>query len=146
MRMDLDWEKLVRRYVWDDARTPYLTRAAKLSPVQARHELFAYVVFMAVLAGVLALAALSPRGPHGGAAIVPIYAFSVLCAAVVLGATRHVAAALWCAAAPLGALGYFALFGFHPNLEPADRIALVAVVLAWLAYGARVIAIARAVR
>jgi hypothetical protein len=144
--MDLDWEKLVRRYVWDDTRTPYFTRAAKLSPVQARHELFAYSVFTAVLFGVLALAALSPRGPHGGAAIVSIYAFSVLCAAVVLGATRHVAAALWCALSPLGALAYLALFGFHPNLGPADRIVLVAAVLAWLAYGARVVAIARAGR
>jgi hypothetical protein len=146
MRMDLDWEKLVKRYVWDDTRTPYFTRAARLSPLQARYELFAYVVFMAVLAGVLALAALSPRGPHGGAAIVPIYAFSVLCAAVVLGATRHLAAALWCALAPLGALAYFAAFGFHPNLDSADRIVLVVAVLAWLAYGARVVAIARAMR
>jgi hypothetical protein len=101
---------------------------------------------MAVLFGVLALAGLSPRAPHGGAAIVPIYAFSVLCAAVVLGATRHLAAALWCAAAPLGALAYFALFGFHPNLDPADRVLLVVVVLAWLAYGARVVAIARGLR
>lgn len=143
--MDLDWEKLVRRYVWDDTRTPYLTRASRLSPAQARYELFAYAVLMTVLFGVLALAALSPRAPHGGAAIVPIYAFSVLCAAVVLGATRHLAAALWCAAAPLAVLAYFAAFGFHPGLETADRVVLVVVALAWLAYGARVVAIARAV-
>ena len=144
--MDLDWEKLVRRYVWHDERTPYFTRVARLSPTQARYELFAYALFMGVLFGVLALAALSPRAPHGDAALVPIYAFSVLCAAVVLGATHHLAAALWCALAPLGALAYFATFGFHPALEVADRIVLVAFVLAWLAYGARVVAIARAMR
>jgi hypothetical protein len=144
--MDLDWEKLVRRYVWHDERTPYFTRVSRLSPLQARYELFAYAVFMAVLCGALALASLSPRAPHAGAAIVPLYAFSVLCAAVVLGATRHLAAALWCAAAPLGALAYFAAFGFHPGLEAADRAVLVVVVLAWLAYGARVVAIARAMR
>jgi hypothetical protein len=144
--MDLDWEKLVKRYVWHDERTPYLVRVARLSPAQARYELFAYAVFMAVLFGVLALAALSPRAPHAGAAIVPIYAFSVLCAAVILGATRHPGAALWCAVAPLGALAYFAAFGFHPGLEAPDRVVLVVVVLAWLAYGARVVAIARAMR
>ena len=144
--MDLGWEKLVKRYVWDDERTPYFTRAARLTPAQARYELFAYAVFTAVLFGVLALAALAPRAPHGGAAIVPLYAFSVLCAAVVLGATRRLAAALWCAAAPLGALAYFAAFGFPPNLDPVDRVVLVAVLLAWLAYGGRVVAIARAQR
>lgn len=144
--MDLDWEKLVKRYVWHDERTPYLVRTSRLSPAQARYELFAYAVFMAVLCGVLALAALSPRAPHAGAAIVPIYAFSVLCAAVVLGATRHAAAALWCAGAPLGALAYFAVFGFHANLDAADRILLVVAVLAWLAYGVRVVAIARMMR
>jgi hypothetical protein len=142
--MDLDWEKLVRRYVWDDTRTPYFTRASRLSPAQARYELFAYAVLMTVLFGVLA--ALSPRAPHGGAAIVPIYAFSILCAAVILGATRHLAAALWCAAAPLAVLAYFAAFGFHPGLEMTDRVALVVVVLAWLAYGGRVVAITRAMR
>lgn len=141
--MDLDWEKLVRRYVWHGERTPYFTPVAKLSPVQARYEIFAYAIFMAVLFGVLALAALSPRAPHGGAAIVPLYAFSVLCAAVVLGATHHLAAALWCAAAPLGALAYFALFGFHPRLDTPDRVLLVVALLAWLAYGGRVVAIAR---
>lgn len=144
--MDLDWEKLVKRYVWHDERTPYLTRVARLSPRQARYEIFAYAVFMVVLFGVLALAALSPRAPHAGAGIVPLYAFSVLCAAVVLGATRHLAAALWCALAPLGALAYFGVFGFHPGLEAADRAVLVVFVLAWLAYGARVVAIARAMR
>ena len=28
--MDLDWEKLFKRYVWHDERTPYLTRVADL--------------------------------------------------------------------------------------------------------------------
>jgi hypothetical protein len=144
--MDLDSEKLVKRYVWHDERTPYFTPPGKLSPVQARYELFAYAVFMTVLGGVLALAALSPGGPHAGAAVAPLYAFSVLCAAVVLGATRHLAAALWCGAAPLGVLAYFAAFGFQPGLDPADRVLLVVAVLAWLAYGARVVAIARTLR
>lgn len=144
--MDLDWEKLVKRYVWDDTRTPYFTRVSRLSPTQARYELFAYALFSGVLFGALALLTLSHKLPHGSAAIVPIYAFTVLCAALIFGMTRHWLAALWCAQAPLGLLAYFAFYGFHPHLVGPDRIVLVALVLAWLAYGLRVMAIVRAGR
>jgi hypothetical protein len=142
--MDLDWEKLVKRYVWDDNRTPYFTRVAHLTRVQAGYELFAYAFFMGVLFGVVALVSLSDKLPHGGAAIVPIYAFTVLCAAVILGMTRHPWAALYCAVAPLAALAYFAAYGFHPNLTSLDHGVLVAGMLAWFAYSLRVVAIARA--
>jgi hypothetical protein len=142
--VDLDWEKLVRRYVWHDEKTPYFTRVEHLTRRQAHYELFGYALFTGVLFGVLAVAGLSPKLPHGGAAIVPLYAFSVCCAAVLLGFTRHPWAALWCAGAPLALLGYFAVWGFHPNLETADKVLLVAVVLAWFAYGPRVVAVARA--
>lgn len=142
--MDLDWEKLVKRYVWHDERTPYFTRVAKLSAVQARYELFAYCLFMGVLFGVLAVATLSGRLPHGGAAIVPLYAFSVLCAAVLLWALRSRAAAAYCAAAPLALLGYFAAWGFPPGLSVIDHAVLVAVPVAWFLYSLRVLAVARA--
>lgn len=144
--MNLDWESLVRRYVWHAERTPYFTSLARLSPVQARYELFAYALLTGVAAGVLAFAALSARTPHGGAALVPLYAFSVACAALVLGATRHHLAALWCALAPLGALAYFAAYGFHPALGGGDRAFLVAIIAVWLAYGVRALAIARIAR
>lgn len=142
--MDLDWEKLVRRYVWDDERTPYFTRIAHLTRAQAGYELFAYALFMGVLFGVVALVSLSGKLPHGNAAIVPLYAFTVLCAAVLLGMTRHPYAAVYCAASPLGVLAYFAAYGFHPGLATLDQGVLVAVVLGWLAYGLRVVAVARA--
>lgn len=141
---DFDWENLVRRYVWDDTRTPYFTRVARLNRVQACYELHAYAILVGALFGVAAVASLSSKLPHGNAAIVPLYAFTVVCAAILLGLTRHYWAAVWCAAAPLGALAYFAFYGFHPALAPVERIVMVAVVLAWLAYGLRVIAIARA--
>ena len=142
--MDLDWEKLFKRYVWDDDRTPYLTRVRNLSRTQAHYELFGYSVFMGVLFGVIAVVTLSPKLPHAGAAIVPIYAFTVCCAAVLLGFTRHPWAALWCAAAPLAALGYFAVWGFHSNLDFGDKVLLVAVALASLLYSRRVVAVTRA--
>jgi hypothetical protein len=134
--MDLDWEKLVRRYVWHDERTPYFTRVAHLTRRQAHYELFAYALFMGVLASVIAVATPSSW--------VSLYAFSVCCAAVFLGTARHPWAALWCALAPLAALAYFASQGFHPGLELAEKTLLVLAALAGLAYSPRVVAVARA--
>jgi hypothetical protein len=133
--MDLDWEKLVKRYVWHDERTPYFTRVARLTRRQAHYEIFAYALFMGVLFGVISIVTLPSW--------ISLYAFSVCCAAILLGTTRHPAAALWCALAPLAALGYFALYGFHPGLEIADKVLLTAVVLAGLLYSPRVVAVAR---
>jgi hypothetical protein len=142
--MELGWEKLFKRYVWHDERTPYLTRVANLTRVQARYEIFGYALFMGVLSAVLALVTLSPGLPHGGATLVPLYAFSVCCAALVLGFTRHPWAALWCAAAPLAALAYFGTWGFRPSLGYGEKALLVGVALAGLLYSARAVLVARA--
>ena len=142
--MDLNWEKLFKRYVWHDDRTPYLTRVANLTALQARYEIFGYALFMGVLAGLLSVVTLSPTLPHGSAAIVPVYAFTVCCAAVILGFTRHPWAATWCALSPLAALAYFGAWGFHANLEDGDKALLVVVALAGLLYSLRVVAVARA--
>src|SRR5262245_26492740 len=134
--MDLDWEKLVKRYVWHDERTPYFTRVAHLTRRQANYELFAYALFMGVLSGVIAVAAASSA--------MSLYAFSVCCAAILLGTTRHPGAALWCALSPVSALGYFALFGFPPELASAEGMILTVVALVGLLYSPRVVAVARA--
>jgi len=142
--MDLNWEKLFKRYVWHDERTPYLTRVANLTRAQAQYELFGYSLLMGVLFAALSVVALSSALPHGDAPGVSIYAFTVCCAAVLLGATRHPWAAIWCAGAPLALLAYFAAWGFHPRLELLDKALLVAGALAWLLYSRRVVAVARA--
>lgn len=142
--MDLDWEKLFKRYVWHDERTPYLTGVANLTRIQAQYEIFGYALFMGVLSALLSIVTLSPSLPHGGAAIVPLYAFSVCCAAVVLGFTRHPWAAVWCALAPLAALAYFGAWGFHPRHEFGEKALLVAVALGGLLYSVRAVRVARA--
>lgn len=142
--MDSEWEKMIKRYVWNDERTPYFTRVANLSRRQAHYELFIYVLLVGVLSGVLSVASLSAELPQGSSAGVSLYAFTVCCASILLGAARHPWAALWCASAPLAALVYFALYGFHPGLGYADKVLLVAVMSVWLLYGHRVFAIARA--
>ena len=142
--MDLDWEKLFRRYIWHDERTPYLTRVANLTRIQAQYEIFGYALFMGVLSAVLSIVTLSPSLPHGGAAIVPVYAFSVCCAATILGFTRHPWAAVWCALAPFAALAYFGFWGFHSNLESGDKALLVAFALAGLLYSGRAVRVTQA--
>jgi hypothetical protein len=141
--MQLDWESLVKRYVYNDAKTPYFTAVNRLNRGQARSELFVYTLFLVVLLGVIGVAALSPALPHGGAVGVPVYAFTVVITAVVLGVTKHVAAAAFCATAPVAALLYFALYGFQPDLGTGDRIVLVVVVLLWLLYSWRILRIVR---
>jgi hypothetical protein len=142
--VDSEWEKLVKRYVWNDERTPYFTRVANLSRRQAHYELFGYALLVGVVGAVLSIASLSPDLPHAGAEGVSLYAFSVCCAAVMLGAARHPWAALWCAGAPLALLAYFAVWGFHPALESPEKVLLVTIVVAWLLYSRRSVAVARA--
>jgi hypothetical protein len=137
-------DKYFKKYVWDDDRTPYLVPVAHLTRRQAGYELHFYALLVGVLCGMLSLAALSNKLPHGGAAIVSIYAFTVTCAAILLGTTRHPWAALWCATPPVAGLAYFAVYGFHPNLGVMDKVLLICAMLAWLVYCRRLIAVARA--
>ncbi|HSG77835.1 MAG TPA: hypothetical protein VLA30_17090 [Burkholderiales bacterium] len=137
-------DKYFRKYVWDDERTPYLISVARLTRAQIEYELRFYAVITGVLFALVSLAALSQSLPHGDARIVSVYAFTQVCAALLLGMTRSAWAAFYCASAPLAALLYFALFGFHPSLGAGDKTLLVAAVVLWVAYGGRLIAIARA--
>lgn len=142
--MALDWESLFKRYVADDEKTPYFVAVDRLTPKQARHELFTYTLFMCVLFGVIGFVSISTELPHRGALGVPVYAFALLGAAVILGMTRHPWAAAFCATAPIAALMYFVVFGFHPNLGNGDKTLLIVIALLWLRYSWRVMAIVKA--
>jgi len=142
----VEWEKLFKRYLIDDEKTPYFTAVARLNRRQARYELFAYCLLTGVLYAMVGLASLSSGLPHGGAIGVPLYAFSLLVAAVLLGVLRHPHAAAYCATAPVAALLYFLRFGFHPDTGTGDKVVIAVLLLLWLRYNFRVVAIARAFR
>ena len=142
--MQLDWDKLFKRYVADDVKTPYFVRVERLTQKQARSELFVYTLFMSVLFAVIGVASISTELPHKGALGVPLYALAVVCAAITFGMTRHPWAAAFCATAPVAALMYFVLFGFHPNLGNGDKTLLIVIVLLWLRYSWRILAIVKA--
>lgn len=138
----MQWDQFVKKYIWDDERTPYFAPARRLSRRQADYEIFAYAVFLGVLFGVFALASVLDATPDGGQAAV--YAWSMILAAVVLSLSKHFYAALYCATAPPAALLYFYAYGFHPNLADIDHALLTGFAVLWLVYAWRVVAIARA--
>ncbi len=140
----MSWDKFIKRYVWDDNKTPYFVRVAKMTKVQANYEIFSYSLFLAVLFAVISVASLSDQAPQGRSDVVSIYAFCLVCGAIVLSMTKSSAAAHVCASAPLAALLYFFLEGFPPGLGAVDQWVLVAVTLGLLGYSTRVVAMAKA--
>ena len=139
----MDWEKHFKKYVWDDDKTPYFTPVSKLNRRQASNEIYIYALFLGTLFCVVALLANTGGLPHGRSFGVALYSFSMVCAALVLGFTKHPLAAWYCGLAPVATLVYFYLFGFRPNWGAVDHVVVLLFVLLWLRYSWRVIGIGR---
>jgi uncharacterized membrane protein len=137
----MDWEKQFRKYVWDDDKTPYFTPVAKLNRRQASNEIYVFALFLGTLFCVVAVLANTGALPHGRSFAVALYAFSVVCAAIIIAFTKHPLAAWYCGFAPVAALIYFYLFGFHPNSGAVDHVVILVLVALWLRYSWRVITI-----
>ncbi len=140
----MSWEKYIKKYVWDENKTPYFISVGKLNRGQADHELFAYTLFVGLLFGAISIISLTENAPHGRSHTVALYAFSAFCSAVLFGVTKHVYFAYYLATAPLATLAYFFVSGFPPNLHAIDKLLLVVVSLILLRYSLRVVAIAKA--
>jgi hypothetical protein len=139
----MDWEKHFKKYVWDDDKTPYFTPVTKLNRRQASNEIYIYALFLGTLFCVVAVLANTGALPHGRSFGVALYSFSIVCAAIVLGFTKHSLAAWYCGLAPVATLVYFYLFGFRPNWGTVDHVVVLLFVLLWLRYSWRVIVIGR---
>ena len=134
---------MFKKYVWDEQKTPYLTSVDKLTQTQASNELFVFSLFLGTFFTVVAIASLTGLGHAGKTYGVAIYAFTMVCAAILLGATRHYYAALYCSTGPPAALIYFYVYGFHPNLGAIDHAVILFVVVVWLRYSWRVLTIGK---
>ncbi|HJL86859.1 MAG: hypothetical protein QF560_06295 [SAR324 cluster bacterium] len=139
----MSWDKHLKKYVWDDAKTPYFVNVAKLNKVQAGNEIFVYAVFLAVLFAVISVVSLSENAPQGRSYAVSFYAFSLVCCSILLGMTKHSYAAYFCTSAPLAALLYFLVEGFSSRLGMIDKILLFALIFTIFLYSLRVITIAK---
>lgn len=144
----MDWPGFVRRYVWDEQRTPYLVRSDRLSSAQARSELFTYGFLLAILAAVVAAVSLMGAARVGvvGSSVVAAYALAILVGAIVTGASGRPGAAVVCATAP-AVMAAAALLGLlRPGMAGAERLLLGAFGVAWLVYAARIVRITRRLR
>ncbi len=139
----MDWEKHFKKYVWDDDKTPYFTPVAKLNRSQASNEITIYALFIGTFFCVVTVLANTGALPHGRSFAVALYGFTMVCAAIVFGFSKHTLAAWYCGLAPLAALVYFYLFGFHPNSGTIDHVLILVVVGLWLRYSWRVVAIGK---
>lgn len=144
----MGWPDLVRKYVWDEEKTPYLVPADRLTPAQARSELRAYALLLGILGAAVALlgASGSPRAGGLGALGVALYGLSLAAAAVVLARRRHRWAARYCATAPVAVLAGALAGALRPDMTPGERLALALFGALWLRYAVRVVRITRGPR
>jgi len=141
--LGLDWENLIKRYVWDDRTTPYLIPVARLHRRQADYEIAAYCLFLGIFFGVVSLASLTDATPHGQSPGMAMYGFSVVCAAVLFGILKNSAAALYLSATPLAGFAYLLVYGVGGR-ELLDTLIVAVILLILLRYSLRIVAISRA--
>jgi hypothetical protein len=142
--VNMDWESLFKRYVWDSQTTPYFTAVSKLTRVQANYEVLAFCLFFGVLFAVVALGALTEKAMFGRSPILGLYAFSVVAGSVVFNYTKVVWSAVYISAAPLSVLIYVVIYGFSDKALRMDSFIVAGGVLLMLLYAPRLIGIARA--
>jgi hypothetical protein len=138
----MDFQRFVRKYVWNDEKTPYLTKVGRLTKRQARSELFIISILFAAFFFVIGMAALLDVSIVAGSIGVAVYAFAICSAALMLAAMHHPAAALVCATAPPIVLLFLLFEGFPPQLHMLDKVLIAAVLLALAVYMYRVVRIA----
>jgi len=140
--MALDWEKMFKRYVFDEARTPYFVSVSKLSRTQAHYEVLFYAMLVVPVCLVLGVASLSGKLPHGNAPMISFYALAAGWATGVFAWNKNQIAGAFSATLPLAFLLYLIIFGFPEKMTRGDSFLVVGIVVAWAAYTWRIVMIA----
>ena len=137
----MEWEKLFKRYVWNDKTTPYLTATNKLTRIQADSEIFIYTLFLGTFFLISTIAAI--RGPSVDREIgIAVYSFSALCASIIFFFLKSYFAVLYLSAAPIAILTYLFFFGVIDNRAPGDSLIVIIILLFLLRYSFRIVSIA----
>ncbi len=142
----MDFHQFLKKYVWDDTKTPYLVSPDRLNKIQADREIFLYAFFLAILFGLVTvvLFAETRLDVNYRAIWKATFSLSLLCSAIILGIAKHRMAALYCLTAPVAALLYVLNGGLKTDLDPFGKFLFFAFTALWLWYAWRVVAIARA--
>ena len=140
-----NWEKWTKKYVWDDEKTPFFISIEKLTKLQAKKELFLYLLFVGTpfgLIGFMSLAGIT-RGEHLGYLFLLIYSVTIMISLYFISATKSSYAAFYSATAPLVLFLFLLIDGFPPKLHEVGQSALLVFLLLWLRYAMRIIRICR---
>lgn len=141
----MNWEKFIKRYVWDDNKTPYFIGVDKLTKAQAHNELFVYSLFLTTLFAVVTLVSLRDIDTLGTfkSYAVTVYAASIFGCGILFGASKHFYTALYCVTAPAACFLNFTTGEFRQSAIGLDQFVIMVFSLLWLRYAVRVVAIAK---
>ena len=137
----MEWEKLFKRYVWNDQTTPYLTAVKKLNRRQADSEILIYSLFLGIFFFVACIASLkdAPNAPPIG---VTLYSFSAVCASVIFYYLKTYYASLYLSATPLAVIVYMFVSKNSIGKHSFDTLIDIVILLCLLRYSFRMVAIA----
>lgn len=139
------WEKFTKKYVWDTDKTPFFVPVEKLTRLQARKEIFLYVMFVGTpfaLLGVVSVAGIT-RQESIAYLLALLYSVSVLAALYYIQTTRHQVAAFYSGTAPLAIFLHFLVNGFPPRIHAVEQGLLLVFLLLWLRYTMRIIRVTK---
>lgn len=107
------WEKYVKKYVWDDDKTPYFIAVSNLKRDQADKEVFLYCFILAIPAALIVAAVVSTlsSGDFRYAAL-GLFAASIVVSAAYLNIRKNTGAAYFLISVPVVMLLHFAFNGF----------------------------------
>ena len=142
----MNWFNLVKKYVWDDNRTPFFVPVGKLTQYQAENEAFLYTLFMGILFGFFTIFSAADVKAHGNlqSLTMALYTFSVLCSAIYFRATMRPGAARYGVPAPAAVFLIVYTNELAPDFALVDQFLIFGFCVAWWRYNLRIVAIARA--
>ena len=140
--MNMDWEGLFKKYIWNEQTTPYFTKVSELNQRQGKSEIILYSLLLGVFFAIVSLFSIGSSteqyGPGAG-----LYGFSVVCAAVIFGIMKNYYAALYLSASPLASLAYLFFHGLSSGREKIDTLIVTILLLLLLRYSVRIVAVAK---
>ena len=136
-----NWEKWTKKYVWDTDKTPFFIAIDNLTKLQAKRELFLYIIFVGTPFGVLAFISLIAisRTQNFGYLVYLIYSITILSALYLLITTKNQYSAFYVATAPIALILHLYINGFPSKLHEIEECVLLVFLLLWLKYGMRII-------
>ena len=140
--MNMDWEGLFKKYIWNEQTTPYFTKVSELNQRQGKSEIILYSLLLGVFFAIVSLFSIGSTTEQYGFGA-GLYGFSVVCAAVIFGIMKNYYAALFLSASPLASLAYLFFHGLSSDREKIDTLIVTILLLLLLRYSIRIVAIAK---